>query len=218
MPTIAASGALSTAEAVGGTTLTVVAPTIGYLRVFVSSLNGTVAVSSVAGGGVGTWANAVINSDATNGFRTEIWWGVVTSTSTSPTTITVTWASSVSSADVEFVSQMYSSNLTSPRWLLDTTGTSRSSSATALAYPTLAPTYGSELYFGYVIVAQTGSAGSTAGFSYSVTPSFTNVVCYNVAVTASTSPAATQSPAGSYDAIGAMFAVRNRAAFFMTGV
>lgn len=213
MPVISASGATSTTNGVGITTLTVLTPTVGYFRCFITSINTTTAISTVSGGGVGTWSNAVINSDSTNAFRVELWYGTVTSTSASPTTITVTWAASVSAAEIEFVSQMYSSNLKSPSWLLEVAGTSKSTSATALAYPTLAPLYGSALYFGYVIVANTGSAGSTSGFTYLVTPSFTNVVCYNAAVTASASPTASQSPAGSYDTVGAVFAVQDKAQF-----
>jgi hypothetical protein len=214
MPTITASGGTTANEGTGITILTVVTPIVGCMRALVVSSNSTTAVSGVSGGGVPTWTNAVINSDATNTLRVEIWWGLVTNTSTSPTTLTITWAASVTAVSIEYVSQMFSSNLKSPRWFVDVTGTGRSSSATALAYPTLVPNYGRELYFGYTIVAQTGSAGSTSGFTYVVTPSFTNVVAYNAGITASSAPTATQSPAGAYDTVGVLFGVLDLAEFF----
>jgi hypothetical protein len=214
MVTIAPSGGTFANEGTGITILTVVTPIVGCLRALVISCDGTTAVSGVSGGGVGTWSNAVINSDGTNAFRIEIWWGMVTSTGNSPTTLTIAWSASVSTTSIEYVSQMFASNLKSPRWFADVTGTGRSSSSAALAYPTLAPTCDTELYFGYTIVANTGAAGSTSGFTYVVTPSFTNVLAYNAGVSASVSPAATQSPAGAYDTAGVMFRVIDLSEFF----
>jgi hypothetical protein len=214
--TITASGSLSSAAATGTSSLTVVTPTLGYMRILTSGLAGTVAISTVSGGGVGTWTNAVINSDTTNAFRTEIWWGVITSTSTAPTTITLTWASSISAMDCELVSQMFASSLTPTTWVLDVASTHQTTTGTTLTFPTLAPTLGTELYWGYAIVDFTGQAGSTSGFTYDVTPTDTNVVCYDAAVTASVSPTATQNSSGKSDMVGALFAAQSATgAFFM---
>ena len=80
-------------------------------------------------------------------------------------------------------------------------------SATTFNFPTLAPTGGKPgLYVGYCAPAQTGTGGGTAGYTYKVTQAgYANIICYNAAIGASTTPNGTQTPAGTAQCIGVLF-------------
>jgi len=202
--TISLSGSLSDGNNMGVTSLSVASPVVGNMRILISGLNATTTISSVSGGGVGTW-NFKQASGATNGTRIELWWGQITSTGSS--TISVTYSSSISGVFNELISQMVSTTTSSPTWICDKSNTTTSSNSSTIAYPTLAPTSGTELYWGYAYVSGTGSNGSTSGFTYGTTSFFSSPYCYNTSVTGSVSPTASQAPSGFYDSVGALFGV-----------
>src|SRR5262245_59575534 len=109
MAAITTDGSASSSGIVTGSgttkTLTVVSAVVGRYRILAISLNGTTAVSTVTGGGVGTWTQAGVGSTA-NGRRMELWVGKVINT-TNPTTITVTWAASITGVNIDMYSQMW---------------------------------------------------------------------------------------------------------------
>jgi hypothetical protein len=214
MPKITASGSLSNNFAQGASTLTVASPTLGYLRVLTAAVNATTSVTGVSGGGVGTWNQAVTNT--ANSQWLGLWWGQVTSTVTSPTTVTATYSGSVASTFTELVSQMYSSDRKDPKWFLDSASSTNSASATTVTFPTLTPAASTpELYFGIAFVAQTGSAGSTSGFTNGTTSGGSNPYTYNTALAASATPTASESPAGFYNTVAALIGVIDLSQFFV---
>ena len=130
----------------------------------------------------------------------ELWFGKVTTTGAS--TITFGWSSSVASDSNEYGAQEFSAGLgASTVWALDKTGTLNGASSTSVPFPSLTPSAGGELYFGYSLVANNAAAGTTVGFTYAVTAQ-ANAVAYDTNVTGTVAPTATQSPAGTSSAIG----------------
>jgi hypothetical protein len=202
-PTITAVGTLDDANATGQTTLPVTAATVGDPFVLgVTVLSPTVTVSSVAGGGVGTWTNL---STGTDGSRdTELWLGTITTPG--PQTIAVTYSGPVTSVGVELIAQEYSSGLgPSSLWSKDAASSSDNSTSSATVdYPSLTPTGSNELYVGWARTDNTGVAGSTPGFSYDLTTSGSGIFCFDGDVSATSAPTAAQSAAGTSLAAGAL--------------
>jgi len=125
---------------------------------------------------------------------------------TGSSTITVTYSGSVASIATELSSQEFT-NGTGPTttWAKDVSGSSdNTTSSTTIKYPSLTPTGSAELYVGFARAAGTASAGSTAGFTYDLTPTNGDVYLYNPNVSAASAPTATQSPSGVSLAVGAM--------------
>ena len=137
-------------------------------------------------------AGATANRAPTNNLK--IWTGVVRTTGTS--TITVAFSGSVTSIETGLAAQQFSApSGSSTIWGTDTgEGISNGSSTTAI-FPKLTPSGTGELYFGYGAMANTGSVGSTPGFSYATT-SDDDVVAYDTKVSAAVQPTAKQSPGG----------------------
>jgi len=211
MPKITASGSLSGNFAAGASSLTVASAVLGYLRVLTIGVNSTVAPTGVSGGGVGTWSQAALNT--ANSQRLALYWGQVTS-NTNPTTISVTYSGSVTSTFVDLASQMFASDRLAPQWYLDVANTSNSASATTIAWPSLTPTKNTPaVYFGVSFVANTGSAGSTSGFTNGLT-SGNNPYAYRTDLSATGSPTASQSPAGFYDTTAAVIGCIDLGQFF----
>ena len=216
-PTITSVGTFATADAVGLTTLADNPQTAGdVLEVFAMAPITTVTLSSISGGGVSTWTKAV-QFDGTIGSDVEIWYGTVTTTGSS--TITFTWSGSVSSHTMEYGAQEFTAGLgSSTVWSVDHTGTTNGSSSTTVPFPSLTPSGSGELYFGYSVVYNTASAGSTSGFTYPETAE-SNVAAYNPNVSGAVSPTAAQSPAGiSSSAATLMIASSSSATPTVTGV
>lgn len=162
--------------------------------------------STVTGGGVTSWHKAFsyLTSDDQRG--EELWYGVVTSAGSS--TVTVTYTSNAGSALTGSASSLdlqefSSSSGGSTTWSLDQTGKKDpGTSDTTFSYPTLTPTGSSELYFGYLAVSGSVSAGSTPGFMYQE-DARSNQVAYNVSVSSTTSPtSATSGSAETWASIG----------------
>ena len=170
----------------------------------------SITASSVSGGGVGTWTRA---SDYTgySGHDLEIWTGTVTTTGAS--TVTVTFSASVTAVYTGLASQEFSASSGARRsGRLDTTTGISNASSTTITFPKLTPRATGELYFGYAAVANTASAGTTAGFVYTTT-SDGDMATYDTAVSAATQPTAPQSPAGLSGAVAVLLAASSAIAF-----
>jgi RHS repeat-associated protein len=202
---VSAVGSLASAQGTGLTTLSVDPQHAGDLMAIAIQIPTTTrTVSSISGGGVTTWTKATGFSGSV-GSDEEIWYGKVSSTGSS--TITVTWSGSVSSEATEYSAQEFSSGFGSgTTWAVDKTGTLNNASSNTLTYPSLSPTGAGELYFGYVGVPNTPSAGSTSGFTYDATAQG-NQVTYSIDVSSPSAyqPTASQSPAGISSSLGTVF-------------
>lgn len=203
MARIATNGATSQQGNTGQTTLTVVSPVAGDMRTFAAAIGDTSAITGVSGGGVAKWSSA--GALTANTVRVELWWGQVVNTA-APTTITASYGVDVSGSSIEYVSQMFKTDIPSPRWFLDTANTASASSGGTITWPSLTPAAGVRLYFGHSVLAHTGSAGSTSGFTYLVTSAGGEVMCYNTSLVAAAAPTATQS-SGYNNTVGALFGV-----------
>lgn len=200
--TISASGAFSTATGTPLTSLTVASAVVGNVRLFASILYATSrTVSAISGGGVGTWSH-VVSTGSSNGSIAEIWWGQVTSTTT-PTTLTITWSGSMTGLTTELASQMFQTTVGSPIWAIQTSNSSTGSTGTTLTWPSLTPV-GTQAYFGAGIPVNQGSAGSTTGYTYLVTGD-TSVCLYDPGISTASAPTCTQNVSSGYDCVGAVF-------------
>jgi RHS repeat-associated protein len=180
------------------TTLSVSPQAVGDLMVFVVNVDGG-PVSSVSGGGVTTWNKDIAKVGTEEGNDNEIWWGVVSASGAS--TITVAFTGSHSGD--ELMAQEYSAGA-GATWSTGATG-STSSSTSTITFPSLTPAGAGELYLGFAQVDGGGEAGSTPGFSYTITSAEASVLCWDTNVSTTTSPTATQTGSGS-DSVGALFA------------
>ena len=209
-PTITAVGVLADADATPGpATLSVTPATVGDAFVLgVRVASPTTVVSTVTGGG-STWVKLGNTGDGTR--DVELWLGTITTVTGSAEPINISYSAAVTSTDVELIAQEYSSALGATTvWTLDTAGGTNTinegATSTTVPFPTLVPGAGlsHELYAGYSIVTQAGAAGSTAGYTYKLTTGNNNVFTFNGNISASTSPTATQSPAGTSISMAAL--------------
>jgi RHS repeat-associated protein len=180
------------------TTLSVSPQAVGDLMVFVVNVDGG-PVSSVSGGGVTTWNKDIAKVGTEEGNDNEIWWGVVSASGAS----TITVAFTGSHSDDELMAQEYSAGA-GATWSTGANG-STSSTTSTVTFPSLTPTGAGELYLGFAQVDGGGEAGSTPGFSYTITSAEASVLCWDTNVSTTTSPTATQTATGS-DSVGALFA------------
>lgn len=173
----------------------------------VAFLDGTATTQTVTGLSSShvTWSQIGSSLGFNSNESAQMWWGVVTAVATAA--VTITWSSASSGSNsvcwsfIQFSSGLGSSTV----WTVDTSGSSVVSTATtAMTCPTLAPTSGTELYVGYMCSGATGAAGSTSGCVYQTNP-YSDQIVYDLACSASLTPAATQSPAAGYAKFGALF-------------
>ena len=200
---ISAVGSLADSTGTGHTTMSVSPVTLGDALVLsVEVASASISVSSVAGGGVGSWSKL----EAYNGYSghdLELWMGTVTATGSA--TVTVTFSGSVSSITTELTSQ----ELHRRRWDRPRRGprTAPRASPTTSRPPSpsrASPRPGSrELYAGFASAATTAGAGTTSGYTYDVT-SGANLFLYNPSVSAVTAPTGVASPSGTSGAVGAL--------------
>jgi hypothetical protein len=160
--------------------------------------------SSVTGGGVTTWHKALSYLTVDGFHGQELWWGVVTTAG--PTSITVNYTSGVASgaATSVDVAEFHSSSGAAAFWSIDGTGkVDTDTSSSTLSYPTLTPGSGPELYFGYLAVPGTLSAGSTPGVTYQ-TDLRGNQVAYDPSVSSTLTPTVSQDtpPSSTFASIG----------------
>ena len=164
-----------------------------------------VSVTSVSGGGVSSWTNAVISNGNGTVSRVEMWVGTVTATGSS--TITVTYSAAPGSEEVTATEFTAAGVNASTTWGVDTTGSQINTSSSVVTFPNLNAINSDELYYGYGQVQNPpASAGTTAGFNYIVTSTQHNIITYNSSTNANTSyqPTANQSSAGESNVVGAI--------------
>lgn len=207
---ISAVGSLDNGDGSGDSSLSVSPAHVGDEMVLSIIAGGNNHVSSISGGGVGSWARLQYNDAYTN--DTELWAGTVTSTGSS--TIGVSWASAIGSAWTELATQEFSSGAgSSTVWEPEAEGQSdNTASSTSMDFPTLSASAASALYVGYAFAPNPGTGGSTSGYTFDLT-SADNVFAYDTNVSGSQFPVATQSPAaeswtvaavlGAWPAVGA---------------
>ena len=159
-------------------TLSVSPATQGNLMALAIEANNTgTRVASVSGGGVSAWHLVTYNSGTAH---EELWEGTVTSTGASSITVTYI-ATPGASCDLD--AQEFTAGLgANTNWFVTNSNTINNSASTTITYPSLRASGTNGLYWGYARSAGTGSAGSTSGFSYTVTGA-SNVVTYNPTMT-----------------------------------
>jgi hypothetical protein len=194
-------GGLTSAAGSGVTKLSVAPHSAGNAFVAVVKVSSsTTTVTALSGGGVTTWTKLEAFKDASH--DNELWLGTVTTPGSS--TITVTFSATVTSNDIDLNAQeLTTGGGTSTSWSKDTAGGQTNPSSTTVAFPSLTPTHTPELYIGYARGGGNLSAGTTPGYTYATTAD-ANVITYNPAVTATTAPTASVSPAVTSTSIGAL--------------
>ena len=139
-PVISAVGPMAMSFGSGQTTLNVSPQHLGDVLVLVSEndLN-TVTVTSISGGGVTTWNNAIHYVGSSEPRAYEIWYGVVTATGSS--TATFTLSGSISGHNAEYEGQEFTAGFGAGTiWTLDNAGVQENpSAANPLNYPSLTP-------------------------------------------------------------------------------
>ncbi len=195
--TISTVGSLAYASG-SATTVSVSPKAIGDLMTLVVSVVGG-PVSSVSGGGVTNWYKDIAKVGNQEGNDNEIWRGVVSATGAS----TITVAFTGSHSDDELMAQEYSAGA-GATWSAGANG-STSSTTSTVTFPSLTPSGPGQLYVGFAQVDGTGEAGSTPGFSYTITSAEGSVLCWDTNVSSATSPTAAQTGSGS-DSVGALLA------------
>jgi len=204
----AVAGSFSSGSGSDDTTLAVTTHNVGDVLVATAEpgLSTTPSITSISGGGVTTWTKGASFVGSTQARDVEIWYGTVTATG--PGTITFNWSSSVAALTPEYSSEEFTAGLGAGAvWTLDKSGHSdNTASVTTVTYPSLTPTAGGELYYGFADVPTTPAAGSTAGFTYTTTANF-NQVAYNPnSGTGAIQPTSTQLTADPSVAVGIFLA------------
>jgi len=165
-----------------------------------------VTVSSISGGGVSTWTKAVVSAGNGTVNRTEMWVGTVTSTSAS--TITVTYSSSPGAEEITATEFTAAGVNASTSWGIESFANQlNSTSSSTVTFPSLTAVNGSELYIAYGQVQNPpATAGSNSNFSYIVTSTQHNIITYNPALTANTTyqPTANQNSSGQSNTVAAV--------------
>jgi len=207
-PVISAVGGTVSQTGTGITTLTGVNPQhVGDLMVAVDEQNdNTLTATSVSGGGVTTWTRAIQYVGVNEPREYEIWYGVVTSTGSSP--IVFTLSGSNAGFVAEYEAQEFTDGLGSgTTWSLDTTGHSETVSSATVTYPSLNAAGAGELYYGFADMPSAPAAGMTSGFTYFTTAD-ANQTAYNPAAgPGAVQPTSTQASAGVSSAVAAFFVV-----------
>jgi hypothetical protein len=153
----------------------------------------TVTVASITSSRV-TWTRAVQVFSGGKDF--EMWTGIPTSLGDS--TVSFAFTGDVSQSNVETGRQQFQSSLATPHWTV-TGGWDAYPYGNSIIYPALQVPAGGG-YWAYGKTTNVGSAGSTAGFSYDVTPQ-ANVVAYSTSASGLVSPTAPTLP-GSGTSVG----------------
>ena len=124
----------------------------------------------------------------------ELWAGKVTAAATD--TVSLTFNGSAAASNVETGCQEFTSTRGS-NWYVDTSGFLPWPDGTTISYPALYARNSGSLNWAYGKTTDVGSAGSTSGYSYSVTPQ-ENVVCWSADVPGSQAPTAVTSDGSGY--------------------
>ncbi len=186
------------------TTLAVTPVQVGDVLVVMDEQDdNAVTTTSLSGGGVTTWKRAIQYVGTGEPREYEIWYGQITSTGSS--TITFTLSGSITGHNAEYEAQEFTTGQgASTVWTLDKTGHQENASSTTLTYPSLTPAAAGELYFGFIDMPDSPSAGSTPGVTYYTTPDFNQLAYDPNSGAGALQPTSSQSPAAVSSAI-AMF-------------
>lgn len=199
---IGATGAAATSGGTGTTTLPVSPTAVGDVLILASNLTSTsLAVSSVAGGGVTTWTRIAGNFVGTTN-TLSIWMGRVTTAGAA--TVTITGSGSLAAVTSRLVAQQFTSaGGAGTTWAVDVAGTGRNnSSSTTVTYPTVVPGGSNRAYIGYAQTTSVGlTTGATSGYTV-VLDNGSNQLVYASPVTGSQSPTALQTSAGVSSTLG----------------
>jgi RHS repeat-associated protein len=197
--TISTVGSLQQSSGTGVTTLSVNPQHVGDAFVLGAFINGSQSITSISGGGA-TWQKLARGYPGAYGF-VELWLGTVSATGSSM--ITVSFSSSVSTTTIGLSAQEYTNGTgASTTWDDDASGATLGTTTT-IAFPTVTPSASNgELYVGYTQAGGSTSFGSTSGFTYA--HANYGLFIYDPSVTATSSPTASQSPAASYETVGAV--------------
>lgn len=212
-PTISA-GSSWTAGGTGTLNLAVAPTSTGDVLVLATNLTSTsLTVSSVAGGGVTTWAR-VASSFVGSGSTIDMWMGIVTTAGSS--TITITGSASLSATTVRLIAQQFTSTAsTSAQWALAVTGTGITNpSTTAVTYPTITPSGTNQVYVGYAETANAAlTSGATSGYTV-LLDNGSNSLIYGPNVSSVQSPTSVQTSAGVSSSIGILITAGEPATAF----
>lgn len=178
----------------GQATISVITTTAGNMVVMFTVLGSTTNhVTGITGGGCGTWAQIGAPITSTQGVTAQMWWGTVATAGTANATLT--FNSSIGTTSRQFCWQQFSAGLGSTTlWSVDTSGQLSNPTQTTVTWPTLTPSSSPRLYVGFVHGGQV-TVGTTAGYTYQKMASGGSVgelILYNLAVSATTTPASTQ--------------------------
>lgn len=187
-------------------TLSVSPAAVGNLMVLFSSPNSSASIATVSGGGVSTWTKVtgITSGSGSATSSIEMWRGQVTTTGAG--TITVSF-NSPSGNPNELAAMEFTTGSSTGSWVVDASNAQyNSASSTTVAYPTLSPQSTKDLYVGYASAQSAMSAGATTGFTYIAGSLTSREGAYNNAVSASVSPTATQTSAGTSISVGALIA------------
>jgi hypothetical protein len=223
-PTVTAIGPLASGSGIGVSTLSVSPKNVGDLltlavKVDASDVDSSnVDVTSVLGGGVSLWTETEGPYNRNDDQDLELWIGTVTTTG--PSVITVHLEGETTPVDTELTTQEFSSSLGSHTyWSVDIYADAGIHNVPSknVTFPALTPHGSGELYFGYASGSSTGSAGSTPGFTYSVTPGG-NIVTYDSNASAPVQPTADQEAAGASDAVASFILASSSIPSTVTGL
>ena len=201
---VRATGFPASTQTSGATTLSITPAAVGDLVIFTIELNSSsITATGVTSTNATNWQRVASQTDATNTRRTEVW--TAQATATSAANVTVTFSGSTTGIGTELLADSITGSLGSnSSWSVDRSATQTNASSTTVAWPSLTANETGEAYWGYADPANTGVAGATSGFGYTVTPTAANLVTLNPSLVAGTAyaPTATQSTAGFSDAAG----------------
>ncbi|MGH3471712.1 MAG: hypothetical protein ACRDPG_06670, partial [Nocardioidaceae bacterium] len=128
----------------------------------------TFAVTTVSGGGAGPWTRAIRFVDTANTLTYEIWYARVTSPGSA--TVNFTYSGDNPSLPIEIVADSFTGPPGGTTWSVVASGGSSNPASSTVAWPSLtsgSATY--QLYWGASEELSSGQAGSTPGFTYSLT-------------------------------------------------
>jgi RHS repeat-associated protein len=186
-----------------GSTLAVSPQQAGDLLVLTVGASKAVTVSSVSGGGIGTWSLVKRLDDTTGGYDAEMWSGVVSTVGASSITVTMS-----GSASVDLTAQELSA-WAGATWSVGASAAASHDDLASWPYPSLSASGSGQVYYGLAYRGGSGtlSAGVTSGFTYN--PSGlpgSDLVVDDTAATGTLAPAGADSSASDYvETVGALF-------------
>lgn len=178
-----------------------------------ATITGATDTGMTPASGTGAWANSTAQPFSSGNYgRTEHWYGTVNSGVGSSQTTTVAFSATPGTA-VELVIDEWNSGLgPTTVWTLVDHNTAVSATAvTTCNFPSVTATAAQQMYEAYVFDG-TGSAGSTAGFTYEVTATYVNVVTWNTTCAAAAQAPTCPQGSAKYSSVASIFSASAPAA------